>query len=109
MDIRNITNNVCEISTESGYIHKKGTDSYFKKGMMLPTDTIDMYEEVDEIPKYTHQEYVDKVRELIKERYTIEDEIALHRQKEVKPYEFDEYNDYCEECKLKAKELLSNG
>ncbi len=103
-------NNLVQLSAEieNGYIHRIGTDNYYKSIIMLPNDTIDMFEEVSEIPKYTRQEYVEKVRELIKERYAIEDEIALYRQKDVKAKEFEEYNQYCEDCKVKAKELLNN-
>lgn len=105
MNTRNI-GNLIELSSDKGYIHRKGTETYFKKGII--TDDIDNYEEVESMPKYTRQEYVEKVRELIKERYAIEDEIALYRQRELKPSEYEEYNSYCEECKAKAKELLSN-
>ena len=106
MNTKNI-NNLIELSSDNGYIHKIGTDTYFKKGIIV--DSIDNYEEVSEMPKYNRQEYVEKVRELIKERYTIEDEIALYRQKDIKVNEFEEYNQYCEDCKIKAKEILSNG
>lgn len=95
-------------SDKEKYVHRVGTETYFKKGMVLPTDTEDNFEEVDEMPKYTRQQYVEKVRELIKEKYTIEDEIALYRQKDVKSGEFAEYNEYCEECKIRAKEILNN-
>lgn len=105
MKTRNI-GNLIELSSENGYIHKIGTETYFKKGVIV--DSIDNYEEVAEMPKYTRQEYIDKVRELIKERYTIEDELALHRQRESKLAEFEEYSQFCEECKIRAKELLNN-
>lgn len=106
MKTKNI-GNLIELSSDNGYIHKKGTETYFKKGII--TDSVDNYEEVEDMPKYTRQEYVEKVRELIKERYAIEDEIALYRQKDSKPEEYKEYNQYCEDCKTKAKEILSNG
>lgn len=96
-------------STKDKFVHRIGTNTYFKKGIVLATDTVDNYEEVDEIPKYTSEEYKTKVRELIKEKYTIEDEIALYRQKDIKAVEFEEYYQFCEECKIKAKEELNNG
>ncbi len=99
--------NLIELSSENGYIHKIGTDTYFKKGVI--TDNIDNYEEVSEMPKYTRKEYIDKVRELIKEKYDIEDEIAIHRQKDTKPDEYQEYNNFVENCKIKAKEILNYG
>ena len=48
------------------------------------------------------------VNELIRREYTIDDELALHRQREVKTEEFQEYFDYCEECKSIIREALSH-
>lgn len=95
-------------SSEDKYIHLLGTELYFKRGGVTPSQTLEDFEEVDELPKYTRQEYVDKVRKLIKEEYQVEDEIALYRQKEAKPEEFEKYNKFCEDCKIKAKEILLN-
>lgn len=47
------------------------------------------------------------VQDLINEKYSIFDELAILRQRSVKKAEFNEYNAYCEECKAKAKELLN--
>lgn len=52
---------------------------------------------VQEVP------YEQKVVDLIRERYTIDEELSIQRQKETKPNEFKMYFDYCEDCKLKAK------
>ena len=48
--------------------------------------------------------YEEKVVELIRERYSVDDEIAILRQKDSKQDEYQEWYDYCEECKRKAKE-----
>lgn len=95
-----------KLTAEKGYIHKKGTDTYVKSIMMLPSDSINDYEEVDEIPKYTREDYVNKVRELISTKYTLEDELAIQRQRDTDPDKFKEYFAYCEECKAKAREEL---
>ena len=50
--------------------------------------------------------YPEIVEKLIRAKYTISQELAIHRQRETKPDEFAEYNSYCESCKTKAKELL---
>lgn len=50
--------------------------------------------------------YEEIVVQLIREKYTIDDELAILRQRDSKPEEFAEYNAYCEECKTKAKEEL---
>lgn len=47
--------------------------------------------------------YEEKVVQLIRERYSIDDELAIQRQRDSKPSEFAEYNAFCEECKQKAK------
>ena len=48
--------------------------------------------------------YEELVVEKIRERYTVDDELALLRQRDVKPDEFAEYNAYCEACKAEARE-----
>lgn len=48
--------------------------------------------------------YAQKVVGLIREKYTIDEELSIQRQKETKPDEFETYFNYCEECKIKAKE-----
>lgn len=48
--------------------------------------------------------YEEKVVSLIREKYSVDDELAIQRQRDSKPEEFKEYFDYCEECKQKAKE-----
>ena len=50
--------------------------------------------------------YEERVVELIREKYTIDDELAILRQRDSKPNEFAEYNEYCEKCKATAKEEL---
>lgn len=52
------------------------------------------------------QPYEVIVEYLIKDKYSISDELAILRQRDVKSEEFEEYNNYCDECKAKAKEIL---
>lgn len=47
--------------------------------------------------------YANLVSKLIRERYSVDDEMAILRQKETKPEEWETYNTFCEECKAKAK------
>ena len=102
------SNTLLELSATPGkYLHKLGTDLYITKTILLPSDSISAYEEVDMIPAYTVQEYESMVEQLIAEKYTIQQEIAIQRQRETKPEEFAEYNQFCEECKIKAKSLLN--
>ena len=46
------------------------------------------------------------VSSLIRKRYSVNDELAILRQRDSKPDEFAEYNTYCEQCKTKAKSLI---
>lgn len=61
------------------------------------------------LAKANHKEqeaYPKLVQELINERYSIYQELAIQRQRDVKPQEFEEYNTYCEQCKARAKQML---
>lgn len=45
------------------------------------------------------------ITESIRERYSINDEVGILRQRDTKPEEYEEYNLYVEECKARASEL----
>lgn len=45
-----------------------------------------------------------KIVRLIRERYSVDDELAIHRQRDDHPEEWAEMNAYIEECKRKVKE-----
>lgn len=105
-------------SDEGKYVHKIGTDTYVKKSMVLPTDKVEDFEEVSELPLFTKEQYDNKVAELIREKYSASEEFALQRKMinatnadmplsdaETNRVieEYDTYNTYVEECKIKAK------
>ena len=50
--------------------------------------------------------YPDLIVYFIRQRYTMDDEFALERQKDRKPTEYMEYDNYCESAKAYAKEIL---
>ena len=55
-------------------------------------------------------DYSELIVGYIREKYSINDELAIQRQcdnSEEKKAEFDEYNAFCDACKVKAKEVLS--
>ena len=107
-----------QVFSDSGkYIHRKGTDSYFKRSFILPSQTIEDFEEVDEIPPFTKSEYDAKVAELVREKYTESEEFAIQRKAINEAFspstasadssamtEYREYNSFVEECKQKAKD-----
>ena len=108
--------NVLLTATE-GLIHKIGTDTYVRSIMMLPGESADLYEEVAEKPAYTKEQYDAKVAEFVRERYSESEEFAIQRKainaafspstfsSESDPVltEYQEYNAYVEECKMRAK------
>ena len=47
--------------------------------------------------------YANLVSKLIREKYSVDDEMAILRQRDTKPEEYADYNAFCEECKAKAK------
>lgn len=75
-----------------------------------PTDEqlISLGYDIQEVEIYVPEEHIptyeERVVELIRQRYTINDELAILRQRDSKPEEFAEYNDYCEDCKVQAKQ-----
>lgn len=104
-------------STEGKFIHRLGTETYFKRSIALPSDTVENFEEVAKLPLYTKEQYDAKVTELIRERYTQDEENAIKSKvlasmlpntlseetNEKHMEQFAEFNAYREECKIKAK------
>lgn len=108
-------------STDNRFVHRIGTDSYFKRSTTLPTDTESSFEEVDELPPYTKAEYDAKVAEMVRQRYTESEEFAIQRkmlnlmltpavmsdrgesEADKTMTEYAAYNDYVEQCKADAK------
>ena len=50
-------------------------------------------------------EYETKIVSLIRKKYSINQELAILRQRDAKPQEFAEYNEYVEKCKEQVKNL----
>ena len=51
----------------------------------------------------TQSLYEERVVELIRQKYTLSQELAILRQQTTKPEEYQEYFEYCEYCKAQAK------
>lgn len=100
-----------EIScTKEYYLHEIGSEDYpeIRKARVKAVD-VDNWEEiaVDAVPRYTKAQYDAEVERLIAERYSHGKEIEINREATTKPERFAEYLDYIEECKRRAKELLT--
>jgi hypothetical protein len=61
-----------------------------------------LFEPVEYVPQYA-----ELVSQYIREKYTVDDEIAIIRQKDEKTDKFEEYYTFCELCKEKAKNELN--
>lgn len=71
---------------------------------MLPTDTLEDFEEVDSIPQSEEViPYKEQVIQKVREKYSIDDELAILRQRDSKPQEFEEYFKYVEGIKMELK------
>lgn len=106
--------NMWALDTDKNHIlHKIGSDDYTELRHATVKDP-SLWEEiaVEEIPPYTEAQYSAKVAELVHERYSLDDEIALINNMrdgdvtEKRRTEYAEYQQYRTECKVKAKELL---
>lgn len=58
--------------------------------------------ELPELPAFEIP-YEERVVALIREKYSLDEELAIQRQRDTKPEEFQSYFDYCEECKERSK------
>lgn len=69
------------------------------------------YEPIPEMPieeeqPISEKTYEERVVAKIRERYSIDDELAILRQRDTKPDEFEAYNAYAESCKEEARLLI---
>lgn len=94
------------VAADGKWLHRIGTEAYFKRAIMGNIGTADI-EEVDDVPKYTDAEYSERVNALIRERYDESRELSILRQRDEKPTQFAEYYAYCEDCKSRAKAELN--
>lgn len=54
----------------------------------------------------TEELYAARVSAMIRERYSVDAELAILRQRDDKPEEFAAYNAYAEDCKARARAEL---
>ena len=74
-------------------------------------EAYDEYEDIQVYVPYTEEElvkikqekYENRVVELIREKYSLNQELAILRQRDINYAEFEEYNTYAETCKAIAK------
>lgn len=92
------------ISSDSGKYVRRISDGLTAKAIAAMTYNADDYEEVDELPvAFDETAYKERVESLIRERYTVADELGILRQRDTKPEEFAAYNAFAEACKEQAR------
>ena len=77
---------------------------YDEEGNLVEEEEIESYScsSVDMEGPVTYERLIEA---LIRDRYTVSDELAILRQQASKPEEFEAYNLYAEECKQIAKSI----
>lgn len=92
------------ITSDSGKYVRRISDGLTAKAIAAMTYNADDYEEVDELPVTIDETaYKERVESLIRERYSVADELGILRQRDTKPEEFAEYNAFAEACKEQAR------
>lgn len=122
MYIQKKSNNMVEITAEGeNILHRIGSENYPEIRRIITPNPSEWEEiAVTDIPLYTKAEYDAKVAELVREKYTADEEFALQRKmlnvimspdtisadgsasKALEEYQA--YNTYVQECKQRAKD-----
>lgn len=90
--------------SDSGKYVRRLADGLTAKAIAAMTYAPEEYEEVDELPVTMDEAaYKAAVERLIRERYSVADELGILRQRDTKPQEFAEYNAFAEACKAQAR------
>ena len=90
---------------QGNYLDKPLMDEYGRYNYKLINGEVVEIVEQDK-PVYHPYTYEQLVEQKIRTQYTISDELALLRQRDVKPLEFADYNAFCEQCKAEARQEL---
>lgn len=93
------------ITSDSGKYVRRLADGLTAKAIAAMTYNADECEEVDEMPSepFSEHEYKERVERLIRERYSVADELGILRQRDTKSEEYAEYYAFAEACKEEAK------
>ena len=77
------------------------------RGMKIVEDENGMPVLREPQPKPTLLSYEQLVRQKIRERYSVDDELAILRQRDTKPGEFKAWFEYAERCKAIARQTMA--
>jgi hypothetical protein len=68
---------------------------------LTPEEIAEMQKDIPSIP------YEQRVVDRIRERYSVDDELAILRQRDTKPYEFALYNNFVEKVKAEERAVFT--
>lgn len=94
--VKNIKNIV--IVTDKHKIFNPSEDQVIADGWQPYTPPTPEYPEISQ-----EEQYKNRIVELIREKYSVNDELAILRQRDFKIDEFNVYNTFVEECKVTAR------
>lgn len=94
------------VTPHTGNIEVNGRTCFNPSEQMLLDAGYVEYVQPNNPTPYTPS-YEDVVASMICAKYSANDEIAIIRQRDSKPIEFQEYFDFCEEVKLLAKTAIN--
>ena len=121
---------VAEITANGGKVEEIGGKQYkvveefpnggqsveeIKETPAIPAkDAYDEYEDIqvyipytaEELAERKQQKYENRVVELLRKKYSLNQELAILRQRDEKPEEYQAYHDYAEQCKATAKQEI---
>lgn len=124
---------IAEITANGGKVEEIGGKQYkvveefpnggktveeIKETPAIPAkEAYDEYEDIKVYIPYTteqlaerkQQKYEDRVVELLRKKYSLNQELAILRQRDEKPEEYQSYHDYAEQCKATAKTEILGG
>lgn len=63
------------------------------------------YKEYVSNKKEENDDYEELVNKLIRQKYSLSQELSISRQRDVKKEEFEEFYKYCEECKKISRDI----
>lgn len=86
-------------------LYQKKISDEFERLKNLPKQEKVLTEEQiqKELERAKEQEYENKIVALIRKKYNVNQELAILRQRDTKPLEYQEYYDYVEQCKKQVK------
>lgn len=108
----NLENGLVRLVPKKGYKLVNGSGMAVGDVSVLPERVSDWAEvsisdiEAQTEAKDKEERYTERVEALIRERYTVSQELAILRQRDAKPGEFSVYNAFAEECKVQAREEI---